>query len=65
MLDLAAEFEAVVGALAREGVEYAVCGGFAMAIHGYPRATVAIDLLIRPEDEERVYAAVDRLREGE
>ena len=58
MLDLAAEFEAVLSALAEHGIEYAVCGGLAMAIHGYPRATVDIDLLIRPEDEERVYAAV-------
>jgi hypothetical protein len=61
MLDLAAEFEGIVGALNRGAIEYAVCGGFAMAIHGYPRATVDIDLLIRPEDEERVYAAVEPL----
>lgn len=61
MIDLAEEFEAVISALAEHGVEYAVCGGLAMAIHGLPRATVDIDLLIRPEDEERVYAAVGPL----
>jgi hypothetical protein len=33
----------------------------AMAIHSLPRATVDIDLLIRPEDEERVYPAVEPL----
>ena len=58
MLDLADEFEAVIAALADHGIEYAVCGGLAMAIHGHPRATVDIDLLIQPEDEDRVYAAV-------
>ena len=61
MLDLAAEFEAVISALAEHAIEYAVCGGLAMAIHGYPRATVDIDLLIRPQDENRVYAAVEPL----
>lgn len=61
MFDLAEEFEAVISALAEHGIEYAVCGGLAMAIHGLPRATVDIDLLIMPEAEERVYAAVEPL----
>lgn len=61
MLNLADEFEAVLSALAEHGIEYAVCGGLAMAIHGYPRATVDIDLFIQPQDEERVYAAVEPL----
>ena len=61
MIDLAEEFEAVISALAEHGIEYAVCGGLAMAVHGFPRATVDIDLLIRPEAEERVYAAVGPL----
>jgi hypothetical protein len=61
MIDLADEFQAVISALAEHGVEYAVCGGLAMAIHGLPRATVDIDLLIRPEDESRVYEAVEPL----
>jgi hypothetical protein len=58
MIDLAEEFEAVISALAQHGIEYAVCGGLAMAIHGFPRATVDIDLLIPADVEERVYAAV-------
>ncbi len=61
MIDLAVEFEAVITALAEHGIEYAVCGGMAMAIHSLPRATVDIDLMIRPEDEERVYPAVEPL----
>ncbi|HXA19656.1 MAG TPA: nucleotidyl transferase AbiEii/AbiGii toxin family protein [Thermoanaerobaculia bacterium] len=61
MIDLAVEFEAVISALAEHGIDYAVCGGMAMAIHSLPRATVDIDLLIRPEDEERVYPAVEPL----
>ncbi len=61
MIDLAVEFEAVISALAEHGIDYAVCGGMAMAILSLPRATVDIDLLIRPEDEERVYPAVEPL----
>jgi hypothetical protein len=61
MIDLAVEFEAVISVLAEHGIDYAVCGGLAMAIHSLPRATVDIDLMIRSEDEERVYAAVEPL----
>ena len=61
MLDLEAELDAVIGALSRAGIEYAVCGGLAMAIHGKPRATIDIDLLIQPGDEARVYGAVEPL----
>ena len=35
------------------GLDHAVCGGFAVAIHGYPRLTQDIDLLILPGDLER------------
>ena len=45
-LDLIAEFEALVDAFEREGIEYAVCGGLSLAIHGHPRATMDIDVLV-------------------
>ena len=61
MLDLEAELEAVIAALTRDRIEYALCGGLAMADHGKPRATIDIDLLIQPGDEERVYLAVEPL----
>ena len=35
-------------------ISYAVCGGFAVVIHGFPRSTQDIDLLIREEDLARV-----------
>lgn len=49
-LDLIAELETVIGAMERAGVPYAVCGGLALGILGYPRATIDIDLLIAPFD---------------
>ena len=48
-MNLTEEFAALVAALARAEVEFAVCGGMALAMHGYPRFTKAIDLLIEPE----------------
>lgn len=43
------ELRDLIAALSREGIEYALCGGIAMAIHGRPRATVDIDMLILAE----------------
>jgi hypothetical protein len=50
MLDLFDEFKALIGALEANGIDYAVCGGLAMAIHALPRATIDIDLLIQSTD---------------
>lgn len=49
-MDIVDEFRAVVTALNTAKVPYAVCGGFAVFIHGFPRHTQDIDLLIRDED---------------
>jgi len=48
-LDLIAELEALVGSFERGDVEYALCGGLAVAVHGHPRATMDIDVLVRAE----------------
>jgi hypothetical protein len=40
------ELRSLIDALDREKIEYALCGGIAMAVHGRPRATVDIDVLI-------------------
>jgi hypothetical protein len=56
MLDLYDEARALVRALDEQRVEYALCGGLAMAVHGVPRATVDIDLLIAPGSLDRVRA---------
>src|SRR5687768_16643603 len=50
------EFRSITEALNDAGIDYAVCGGWAMAIHGLPRATIDIDLLILGDDLERAWA---------
>ena len=49
-MDLIDELAGLIKALNDAGVRYALCGGLAMAVHGHPRATQDIDLLI-PEEE--------------
>jgi hypothetical protein len=56
--DLVAELGNVLQALEGAGIEYALCGGLAMAVHGYPRATIDIDVLVLVEDEARARAVV-------
>ena len=46
--NLTEELAALIEAFDRDKVEYAVCGGLALALHGYPRATLDLDLLVLP-----------------
>lgn len=53
MATLLDEFRLITTALNEAEIEYAVCGGWAMAIHGLLRATVDIDLLVLAEDVDK------------
>lgn len=57
-MDLFAEVVALTAALDAAAVEYAICGGVALAVHGAPRATRDIDLLAREADLPRLRDAV-------
>lgn len=48
----------VHGLLASNGIDHAIVGGVAVCLHGYRRNTVDLDLLIRPEDGEKVHSAL-------
>nr|MBA3601744.1 hypothetical protein [Acidobacteriota bacterium] len=49
------ELDQLVSVLDENEIEYAVCGGLALTIHGFPRATFDIDILIRAESLEKAY----------
>jgi hypothetical protein len=53
MLDIADELRALVARLDDQNIEYALCGGMAMAVHQRPRFTIDIDLLIEEESLRR------------
>ena|SRR5687768_11487678 len=55
MATLLDEFRTITEALNAAGIDYAVCGGWAMAIHGLPRSTIDIDLLILGDDLDRAW----------
>ena len=55
MATLLQELEQIIAALDENSVEYALCGGLALTIHGFPRATFDIDILIRAESLEESY----------
>lgn len=61
MLNLYEELRRVIGALDAARVPYALAGGLAVSIYAEPRATQDIDVLVAPEDLDRVTAAVSPL----
>lgn len=44
------ELQALIKRLREAWIEYALCGGLAMAVHGWPRTTMDIDMLIEKKD---------------
>jgi hypothetical protein len=60
-MDPVTEMEALVDLFEAEGIEYALCGGLALAVHGYPRATKDIDLLIEAATIPRALEAAKRV----
>ena len=57
-MNLSQEFDAIVDALEAQGIPYAVCGGYAVMLHGYPRMTYDIDFLTTEEELPKFEQAV-------
>ena len=51
-MDLYDEFSKLTKEFEKEKIEYALCGGLAMAIYAFPRATVDIEKLESIIDED-------------
>lgn len=52
------EFLRIVDALTAADIQYVVVGGLAVAIHGCPRLTIDIDILIRAADLDQAKAVL-------
>ncbi len=61
MLDLYNEFRTLIRALDENKIDYALCGGLAMAVYDHARATVDIDLLILSESLDAVIPLAKKL----
>jgi len=55
------EFTDFVAELNRRQIAYAVCGGWAMTIHGYPRATMDIDVMVLAKDLAEAWRVAEDL----
>lgn len=53
--------------LAKHRVEFLICGGHAVAFHGYVRMTMDVDVLVRPsaENAKRIMLALDEFGFGD
>ena len=54
LTDLTRQFE-------NDGIEYALCGGLALTVHGFPRATFDIDFLIEKQSLDLAYESAAKL----
>lgn len=57
-MDIREELLRIIDALNKAEIEYALCGGLAVVVHGYMRLTDDIDLLVRAQDVAAAKAAV-------
>lgn len=60
-MDLREELNQLIEALQQSSIPYALCGGMALAVHGHPRFTQDLDLLIQEFDLQRLIAVAERL----
>ncbi len=60
-MDLLNEFSQLISEFKKENIEFALCGGLAMAVYAFPRATLDIDILIEPQTLERAKASAKKL----
>lgn len=61
-MNLRTELLQITQCLDEAGIDYALCGGLAVAAHGYPRLTKEIDILIQEEDvdsSQKALAAIE------
>lgn len=60
-MDLAPDFDEFIGSLTAHGVEFLVVGAYALALHGAPRFTGDLDVLVRPDRDNatRLLAALE------
>ena len=49
-MDLLEELKKLTQKLDQSGIDYALCGGLALAIYAKPRATLDIDMMVQQDD---------------
>jgi hypothetical protein len=60
-MNLLDELKDIINTLNEQRIEYALCGGLAMAVYALPRATLDIDIMIEADSLDRTKQAVHGL----
>lgn len=60
-MDLYQELISIIETFNNANIDYAVCGGIAVALHGYPRFTKDLDFLVKKEDIKTIEKIVEKL----
>ncbi len=60
-MDLLEELKNLSGKLNQAGIDYALCGGLALAIYARPRATLDIDMMVDSSSLSQIKQAAEEL----
>lgn len=60
-MDLLLELTDLIEAFDQDGIDYALCGGLALAVYARPRATLDIDMMVEPDSLDKVKKKVEEL----
>lgn len=63
-MNLFEEFLQLTSKFETEKIEYALCGGLAMAVYTFPRATIDIDILIETKTLEKAKQVAKNVTEA-
>ena len=60
-MDLLVELANIIRAFDQDEIDYALCGGLALAVYAKPRATLDIDIMVQPDFLEKIKKKVEEL----
>lgn len=60
-MDLITELQNIIEAFDKEKIDYALCGGLALAVYARPRATLDIDIMVEPSLLDKIKQIVEKL----
>ena len=60
-MDLLVELANIIRAFNEDEIDYALCGGLALAVYAKPRATLDIDIMVHPDFLDKVKQKAEKL----
>jgi len=60
-MDLLIELANIINAFNEDEIDYALCGGLALAVYAKPRATLDIDIMVQPDFLDKIKQRAEKL----